>query len=219
MVKIDALIAEIHHKFGYGKLKRVSELVKTQNNLSTGIASLDELLRGGLLVGSTHNIIGQATSGATSLLYQVIAGVQTSNIPILYLDMVQLFDPPNAANIGIEVEKLLLINPTTIKHMLFLIHTLARHRLPCLVVIDNPSELPLTQLNPMLRKNHVTLLVLSSEPLKQMRISLLCKRQRWHYEYGDVTSFTSKIHLKKHPFIVPSSIQMTFDVPKEDERG
>ena len=50
--------------------------------------------------GAAHNIAGQPTSGATSLLYGAVASLQAQGAPVVYLDMGRLFDPPNAAAAG-----------------------------------------------------------------------------------------------------------------------
>ncbi len=215
-MSVELLISGIQQRFGYQTMRRASELVQIRATLSTGMAVLDDLLDGGLLQGATHQIIGQPTSGATSLLYRVVANVQGQGLPIIYLDMGHLFDPPNAAAAGVQIERLLLLSGTALEHALFLIRYLAQHQLPCLVVLDQPKALPFAQLKPVLRNAPLTLVVLSARTLGQMQVVLQCRRCDWDLERGDVAGFSSDLRLLAHPFLPFRQCSMSFVIPKEE---
>lgn len=108
------IVTHIQQRFGYQTLRRASELLQVRETLSASMETVDDLLDGGLLKGVTHSLSGQATSGATTLLYRTIASVQAQGIPAVYLDMEDLFDPPNAAATGVQIDRLLLISQTSI---------------------------------------------------------------------------------------------------------
>ncbi len=218
-MNIETLIADVQHRFGHQALKRASNMIIERETLSTGIATLDAMLEGGLLKGATHSLSGKPTSGATSLVYQIVASIQKQKIPVVYLDMANLFDVPNAVSMGIQTEDLLLAQSVSLKNTLFLIQTLAKHRIPCLLVVDTPDLLPLTQVKSALRKGLITLITLSTKPLLDMQVSLQCQHKSWRFEGEDVVSFTSDVRLCHHPFLSSGQIELSFAVPKEDERA
>ena len=242
-MSVELLVTDIQQRFGYQMLRRAAELAPIRETLATGLTAVDELLDGGLLRGATHSISGAPTSGATSLLYQAVASVQAQGIAVVYLDMSGLFDPPNAAAAGIEIERLLLLSGTSLQHTLFLIRTLAQQQLPCLVVIDHPPALPLVQLKAVLRDAPLTLLALSPQLLspgggefgyraqaklpgsfsperqgvsEKMQVALECDRQDWRLEHGDLVGFNSELRLTAHPFLPFRQVRLSFDIPLEE---
>ena len=215
-MSVELLVADIQQRFGYQTLRRAAELVPMRELLPTGVREADELLDGGLLGGATHSISGGPTSGATSLLYQAVGAVQADGMPVVYLDMGRLFDPPNAAAAGVELERLLLLSGTSLKHALFLIRSLAQQQLPCLVAIDHPAALPLAQLKAILRDAPLTLLALSPQPLPQMQVMLECERQDWRMERRDVVGFISELRLTAHPFLPFRQVRASFAIPPEE---
>ncbi|MCY3915419.1 MAG: hypothetical protein OXG49_05340 [Chloroflexi bacterium] len=215
-MSVESLVADIQQRFGYQTLRRAAELVSIRETLSTGITAADELLEGGLLCGAAHGISGQPTSGATSLLYAAVASAQGQALPVVYLDMGGLFDPPNAALAGIEIERLLLLSRTSLKHALFLVRALALQQLPCLVAIDQPPTLPLAQLKAVLRDAPLTLLALSPGALPQMQVALACQRRAWQMERGDVIGFSSELRLTAHPFLPFRQCELAFAIPREE---
>ena len=160
-MSLELLVADMQQRFGYQAFCRAAELAPARDTLPTGMRAADELLDGGLLAGATHCISGEPTSGATSLFYQAVAGAQAQDVPVVYLDMGGLLDPPNAAAAGVELERLLLLSRTPLKQALFLIRSLAGQRLPCLLALDHPPATPLAQLKAILRDAPLTLLALS----------------------------------------------------------
>ena len=215
-MSVEWLVAGIQKRFGYQTLRPASELMEIRATLATGMPALDDLLDGGLLRGATHQIIGQPTSGATSLLYQAVASAQAQQLPVIYLDMGCLFDPPNAAAAGVQIERLLLLSAPALKHALFLIRYLAQQQLPCLVVLDHPAALPLAQLKPVLRDAPLTLLALSPRPLEPLQVVLECQRGEWKLDRGDVVAFNSDLRLLAHPFLPFRQGSMSFAIPQEE---
>ncbi len=215
-MSVEMLVADMQQRFGHQTLRRAAELLPRRETWSSGIRAVDELLDGGLLRGATHCLSGAPTSGATSLLYRAVASAQAQATPVVYLDMGQRFDPPNAAAAGLAVERLLLLSGTSLSRALFLIRYLAVQRLPCLVVADQPGALPLAQLKPVLRDAPLTLLALSSDPLPGMQVALGCQRQGWRLERGDVTGFHSELRLTAHPFLPFRQVRLSFAIPREE---
>lgn len=215
-MSLELLVADMRQRFGYQTLRRAAELAPIRETLPTGLRAVDELLDGGLLRGATHCVSGQPTSGAASLFYRAVAGAQAQGLPVVYLDMGGLLDPPNAAAAGVEIERLLQLSGTSLQHALFLIRSLAQQRLPCLVAVDQPAALPLAQLKAILRDAPLTLLALSPQPLPGMQVMLECARQDWRLEGRDAIGFISELRLTAHPFLPFRQVRATFDIPREE---
>lgn len=215
-MSVELLVADMQQRFGYQAFCRAAELAPIREMLPTGIRAVDELLDGGLLRGATHCLSGEPTSGATSLLYQAVASAQAQGLPVVYLDMGRLLDPPNAAAAGVQLERLLLLSATPLQQALFLIRSLAQQRLPCLLALDHPAALPLAQLKAILRDASLTLLALSPMPLPGMQVALECQRQDWRMERGDAIGFVSELRLTAHPFLPFRQVRVSFDIPREE---
>ncbi len=215
-MSVELLVADIQQRFGYQTFRPAAELTPVRETLPTGMRALDALLDGGLLRGAAHCFSGEPTSGATSLLYQAVAGAQASGVPVVYLDMGGLLDPPNAAAAGVALERLLLLSGAPLQQALFLIRSLAQQGLPCLVAVDHPPALPLAQLKAILRDAPLTLLALSPQPLPGMQVALECRRQAWRMQRGDAIGFISELRLTAHPFLPFRQVRATFDIPLEE---
>ena len=215
-MSLELLVADMQQRFGYQTFCRAAELAPVRETLPTGLRAVDELLDGGLLAGATHCISGEPTSGATSLFYQAVAGAQAQSLPVVYLDMGRLLDPPNAAAAGVELGRLLLLRATPLKQALFLIRSLAQQRLPCLLALDHPAAIPLAQLKAILRDAPLTLLALSPGALPGMQVALGCQRRAWQMERGDVVGFISELRLTAHPFLPFRQVRASFDIPREE---
>jgi recombination protein RecA len=77
--------------------------------ISTGIAEVDTLLQGGLPLGSLAEITGPASSGRTTLVSSLLAGVTQQGASCAYVDASDAFDPLSAAAIGINLGRLLWV--------------------------------------------------------------------------------------------------------------
>src|SRR5450432_604985 len=72
----------------------------------TGIGEVDALLHGGLPLGGLTEITGPASSGKTTLVSSLLAGVTQQGAACAYVDVADTFDPLTAAGIGIDLERL-----------------------------------------------------------------------------------------------------------------
>ena len=68
-MSLDTYAAETSRGFGYQTFSSTPELTPVREFLPTGVRAADELLDGGLLVGATHCISGEPTSGASEVCY------------------------------------------------------------------------------------------------------------------------------------------------------
>ena len=77
--------------------------------LPTGIAEVDTLLEGGLPLGGVTEVIGRASSGRSTLVLSVLAGITRQGAAAAYVDVSDVFDPLSAAAMGIDLGRLLWV--------------------------------------------------------------------------------------------------------------
>jgi hypothetical protein len=80
-----------------------------EQTVPTGIATLDASLGGGVPRGHLSSIAGPPSSGRTSLLVQMLAGVTAEGELAALIDARDSFDPQSATAFGLEVSRLLWI--------------------------------------------------------------------------------------------------------------
>jgi len=213
-MSLDLHTAEMSQRFGYQVISPAAVLAPVRETVQTGVRAVDELLDGGLLVGGTHCISGEPSSGARSLLYRAVASAQEQDIPVLYLDMTQLLDRPKAAAAGVELERLLLPSGTSLEQALLLIRSQVRRGLPGLVVFDHPAPMSLARVSASSRDAALTLLALSTATLPGMQVRLECQRQEWRMKRGRAAGFISEVRLTTHPFLPYRQVRACFDSPR-----
>ena len=77
--------------------------------VSSGIGSLDTILRGGFPVGAVSEVTGPECSGRTSLAHSFVAQVLESGKVAAWIDVSDTFDPASAAAAGIDLRRLLWV--------------------------------------------------------------------------------------------------------------
>ena len=75
----------------------------------TGIAALDELLRGGLPVGALTELVGPECSGRTSVSLKFVAGLTQAGRVCAWIDVSNSLDPASAAAAGVDLARLLWV--------------------------------------------------------------------------------------------------------------
>src|SRR5260370_26096852 len=76
---------------------------------ATGVESLDELLKGGLLVGAITELVGPECSGRTSVALSFLARMTQASKVCAWIDVANSFDPVSAAAAGLDLERLLWV--------------------------------------------------------------------------------------------------------------
>ena len=77
---------------------------------ATGIAAVDELLRGGLPLGAISELTGATSSGRTSLALQFVAQRTAEERACAWVDVNDAFDPESAAANGVRLRQVLWVN-------------------------------------------------------------------------------------------------------------
>jgi recombination protein RecA len=110
--------------------------------VSTGSLTLDIALGiGGLPKGRVVEIYGPESSGKTTMTLQVIAETQKNGGTAAFIDAEHALDPKYAANLGVNIDELLLSQPDSGEQALEITDTLVRSGAVNTIVIDSVAAL------------------------------------------------------------------------------
>jgi recombination protein RecA len=140
---IDATIREIQGKFGEGSIMRLGEAPKVNIDvIHTGSIGLDEALGvGGLPRGRIIEIYGPESSGKTTLTLQVVAEAQKAGGVCAFIDAEHAMDPEYAKKLGVDIQNLLISQPSHGEQALDIVDSLVRSGKIDVVVIDSVASL------------------------------------------------------------------------------
>src|SRR3712207_5131951 len=127
--------------------------------VSTGALALDIALGvGGLPRGRVTEIFGPESSGKTTLAMHVVAEAQRNGGICAFIDAEHAMDPVYAANIGVDVDELLISQPDTGEQALEIADMLVRSGAIDVVVIDSVAALtPRAEIEGEMGDSHVGL--------------------------------------------------------------
>jgi hypothetical protein len=161
--KLDTVLADLQLRFG-------SRIIAPANaadtiHLSTGSATLDEALGGGLAPRKLTQIAGHLTSGITSLALQVVARTQADGGHVVYIDQAGHFDSDTAKRRGINLPELLLARSLTAQSAMIFVNRVLSNGASSLIVLDacratlSASEADGRRLRQVLAASQCTLLL------------------------------------------------------------
>ena len=127
---LDTAIAQIERSYGKGAIMRLGD---SQNlnveAISTGSLTLDAATGiGGLPRGRIIEIYGPESSGKTTLALHSIAEAQKLGGEAAFIDAEHALDPIYAANLGVDVDSLLVAQPDNGEQALEIAEQLGRCR-------------------------------------------------------------------------------------------
>jgi recombination protein RecA len=158
---LNAVLAQIQKEFGDGAIMRLGEAEgrKEIDVVSTGAFSLDMALGvGGLPRGRVVEIFGPESSGKTTLTLHVIANAQKNGGLAAFIDTEHAMDPVYAKKIGVNLDDLLVSQPSSGEEALSICETLIRSNALDVVVVDSVAALaPKAELDGEIGDSHVGL--------------------------------------------------------------
>jgi recombination protein RecA len=107
------------------------------DRISTGVLALDEILGGGLAVGKMVELFGPHGSGKTSIAMSTIAEVQKLGKKGVLIDLENAFDITMAEKSGINVDELIVSQPSTAEDVLQIIEMLLDVEDLGVIVVDS----------------------------------------------------------------------------------
>ncbi|MEK6235710.1 MAG: recombinase RecA, partial [Planctomycetales bacterium] len=169
---IKNVLAQIESKFDEGSIMPLGEAqTKVIEGISTGALSLDLALGGnGLPKGRVVEIFGPESSGKTTLALHVIAEAQKKGGIAAFIDAEHALDPTWAKKLGVELETLLVSQPSHGEEAIQITEMLVRSNAVDVVVIDSVAALvPKKELEGEIGDTHVGLQArLMSQAMRKM---------------------------------------------------
>lgn len=141
---LEAAISLIEKQFGEGSVMTLGKH-SSLNEISvikTGSVALDIALGiGGVPRGRIIEIYGPESSGKSTLATHIVANAQKNGGVAAYIDAEHALDPGYAARIGVNVEELLISQPSSGEEALNIAEMLARSNAVDVIVIDSVAAL------------------------------------------------------------------------------
>ncbi len=140
---LSSTLGQIEKQFGKGAVMRLGDVqVVDVETVSTGSLSLDIALGvGGLPLGRIVEIYGPESSGKTTLALHAVAEIQKRGGTAAFVDAEHALDRSYAEKLGVNINELLLSQPSNGEEALEITDMLVRSGAIDLVVIDSVAAL------------------------------------------------------------------------------
>lgn len=153
-------LQQIEKQFGEGSIMPLgSEKTLEVQGIPTGCLSLDVALGGqGIPRGRIIEIFGPESSGKTTLALHVIAQAQKGGGVAAFIDAEHAFDPSWAKKLGVQLDTLLISQPTSGEEAMQITEMLVKSNAVDVIVIDSVAALvPRQELEGEIGDTHVGL--------------------------------------------------------------
>lgn len=136
-------LEQIEKQYGKGTIMKLGENAHMNvDSVSTGSIGLDAALGiGGLPKGRIVEIYGPESSGKTTIALHVIAEAQKQGGEVAFIDVEHALDPVYAANLGVDIDSMLVSQPDTGEQALDITEALVRSGAIDVVVLDSVAAL------------------------------------------------------------------------------
>ncbi len=136
-------IAQIEKEFGEGAIMPLgSAQVARIDGISTGCLSLDIALGGyGIPRGRIVEIFGPESSGKTTIALHVVAQAQKKGGIAAFIDAEHALDPAWAKKVGVDLESLLVSQPSCGEEAMHIAEMLVRSNAVDVIVVDSVAAL------------------------------------------------------------------------------
>lgn len=155
---LEMALSQIEKKYGDGAIMRLGES-STLNveAVSTGSIALDIATGiGGFPKGRIIEIYGPESSGKTTLALHAVAQAQRAGGEAAFVDAEHALDPVYAANLGVDVDSLLVSQPDDGEQALEIVDALARSGALDVIVVDSVAALvPRSEIDGEMGDSHV----------------------------------------------------------------
>ena len=140
---LETAISQIEKNFGKGSIMRLGQnTAMNVEAISTGSVTLDAATGiGGLPRGRIIEIYGPESSGKTTLALHVVAEAQRMGGEAAFIDAEHALDPVYAANLGVDVDSLLVSQPDNGEQALEITEALTRSGAIDVIVVDSVAAL------------------------------------------------------------------------------
>jgi recombination protein RecA len=153
-------LAQIEKQFGKGAIMQLGdEATQEVQGISTGALSLDLALGGkGLPRGRVVEIYGPEASGKTTVALTTVANAQKTGGVAAFIDAEHALDPTWAKKVGVDLESLLVSQPSCAEEALKIAEMLIKSNAVDIIVIDSVAALvPRNEIEGEIGDSHVGL--------------------------------------------------------------
>jgi recombination protein RecA len=153
-------LAQIEKQFGKGAIMQLGESTALDvQGIPSGALSLDIALGGrGLPRGRIIEIFGPESSGKTTVALHAVASAQRLGGVAAYIDAEHAIDPGWARRIGVDLESLLISQPSSAEEALKIAEMLIKSNAVDMIVIDSVAALvPRSEMDGEIGDQHVGL--------------------------------------------------------------
>ena len=169
---LDQVLLDIEKQFGKGAVMKLGDHEQRKIDvIPSGSISLDIALGiGGYPKGRIIEIYGPESSGKTTFALHAIAEAQKKGGRAAFIDAEHSLDPKYAANLGVNIDELLLSQPDNGEQALEICEALVRSGAISVVVIDSVAALvPQAEIEGEMGDSHVGLQArLMSQALRKL---------------------------------------------------
>lgn len=166
------VLADIEKQFGKGSIMKLGDNEHREIDvISSGSIALDAALGiGGYPKGRIIEIYGPESSGKTTFALHAIAEAQKEGGKAAFIDAENALDPQYAANLGVNIDELLLSQPDNGEQALEITEALVRSGAISIIVIDSVAALvPQAEIEGEMGDSHVGLQArLMSQALRKL---------------------------------------------------
>lgn len=140
---LQTALEQLEKAYGKGTVMRLGENVSMNiEHISTGSISLDLALGiGGLPKGRIVEMYGPESSGKTTLALHAVAEAQRAGGQAAFIDVEHALDPVYAANLGVDINQLLVSQPDNGEQALEITEALVRSGAIDIIVVDSVAAL------------------------------------------------------------------------------
>ena len=140
---LDMALSQIQKDFGENAIMRLGDNVKMEVDvIPTGNLLIDRALGvGGFARGRIVEIYGPESSGKTTLTLTAIAQAQKSGGLAAFIDVEHALDPQYAARLGVNLDDLLVSQPSSGEEALQICEALVRSNAIDVIVVDSVAAL------------------------------------------------------------------------------
>ena len=140
---LDLALSQIQKDFGENAIMRLGDNVKMEVDvIPTGNLLIDRALGvGGFARGRIVGIYGPESSGKTTLTLTAIAQAQKSGGLAAFIDVEHALDPQYAARLGVNLDDLLVSQPSSGEEALQICEALVRSNAIDVIVVDSVAAL------------------------------------------------------------------------------
>jgi recombination protein RecA len=165
-------LTQIEKQFGEGAIMPLGlDRTPSLSGISTGCLSLDLALGGfGVPHGRIIEIFGPESSGKTTLTLHIVANAQKTGGIAAFIDAEHAFDPSWAKKLGVDLETLLVSQPSSGEEAMQITEMLVKSNAVDIIVVDSVAALvPEKELKGEIGDSHVGLQArLMSQALRKL---------------------------------------------------